>query len=114
MTYADVNAILSREGRLPNEQEREVIHQHLKTQHEICRVCGMASSARAKNFMCSACHGPAYCSKACQKEDWAARHKIECKDKKRRDDKRQVDALADVGGEICGTLTSPLARLSQH
>ncbi len=40
-----------------------------------CAICGQPSSSR-----CAGCQQSAYCSKDCQKADWAA-HKRECKNK---------------------------------
>lgn len=39
-----------------------------------CTVCGQPSVSR-----CAACQHAAYCSKDCQKADWTASHKSECK-----------------------------------
>jgi hypothetical protein len=38
-----------------------------------CRVCGELANAT-----CKECAGPRYCSRACQRADWTARHKKEC------------------------------------
>lgn len=43
-----------------------------------CQTCHKSKSDSVKLYKCEMCKSIRYCSKECQKDDWA-RHKLECR-----------------------------------
>jgi hypothetical protein len=56
-----------------------------------CAAC----AKECKSLSCAVCRGPKYCSKDCQKVDWSAGHKIECKLTKAGTSKSTIAPIMD-------------------
>ena len=65
-----------------------------------CYRCGSRAGCAERYPSCAACGLVAYCGKPCQRADWAARHKAECRPKKelRRGDMVQLPPTREGEG----------------
>lgn len=62
-----------------------------------CFNCETAESTSQRYRCCASCKVPRYCSVACQKADWKARHKVVCKEAA-----KQREMMARVGNLMQG------------
>ena len=60
---------------------------------EPCRVCRKTPWEAGNPLQrCQGCHTAVYCSRACQRVDWPARHRVECKEAIRQIERRDFAA----------------------